>query len=122
VGETFAARLTAFDIDADGQLSGRRVWAALPQGAVPDGICLDAEGAVWAASPTSNEVVRVAEGGDVLERVATGRGAFACMLGAEDGRTLYICTADSSDPAATVESRTGRIEAVTVQVPHAGLP
>lgn len=122
VGETFAGRLSAYDVAADGSLSGRRVWAQLPQGVVPDGICLDADGAVWAASPTSNEVVRVAEGGEILERIATGRAAFACMLGGGDGRTLFVCTADGSDPVATVQSRTGRIEAVLVGSPHAGRP
>ena len=122
VGETFGARLTAFDIGADGSLSGRRVWAQLPTGAVPDGCCLDAEGAVWAASPTSNDVIRLAEGGEVLDRISTGRGAYACMLGGEDGRTLFVCTADTTDPEVTLTTRTGRIDAVEVAVPHAGRP
>ena len=122
VGETFAARLTAFDIGPDGSLSGRRVWAQLPAGAVPDGCCLDAEGAVWVASPTSNGVIRLAEGGGVLERIGTGRAAYACMLGGEDGRTLFVCTADSADPEVTATSRTASIEATEVAVPHAGRP
>ena len=122
VGETFGARMTAFDLAADGSLSGRRLWAQLPAGAVPDGCCLDADGAIWVASPTSNDVIRLAEGGEVLERIETGRAAYACMLGGDDGRTLFVCTADSADPEETAANRTARIEAVEVSVPHAGRP
>jgi len=121
VGETFAGRLTAWDIGADGTLSGRRVWAQL-EGAVPDGICLDAEGAIWSACPLSGRVLRVLEGGAVTDVVTVDRaGAFACMLGGADRRTLFVCTADDSDPAAT-ESARGAIETVRVEVPGAGLP
>lgn len=123
VGETFGRRLTAFDIGDDGSLSNKRVWAQLPAGAVPDGSCLDAEGAVWTASPTTREVIRIAEGGDVLARVSTGeRGAYACMLGGDDRRTLFVCTANTHDPTVTVGERAGRIEAVEVDVPGAGWP
>lgn len=122
VGESFGARLTAFDVDADGSLSRRRVWAQLDGGAVPDGICLDAEGAVWLASPTTNECVRVLEGGEVTDRVALDRGAFACALGGDDRRTLLICSALESDPSTSVALASGRIEAVRVDVPGAGLP
>jgi len=121
VGESFAARLTAFDIGSDGSLANRRVWAQL-EGAVPDGICLDAEGSIWVASPTSNEVLRVREGGEVTDRVATDRGAFACMLGGDDRRTLFICTSGSSDPVESAQQRSGRIESVRVAVAGAGLP
>jgi len=120
VGETFAARLTAFDVAEDGRLSKRRVWAQLDR-AVPDGICLDAEGAIWVASPISKGVLRVREGGDVLQRIAVDHQAYACMLGGADRRTLYICTAETHDPAKT-GSNTGRIEAIVVDVPGAGLP
>jgi sugar lactone lactonase YvrE len=120
VGESFAARLTAFDIAEDGSLSGRREWARLEK-AVPDGICLDAEGAIWVASPVSGAVIRVREGGEVLDRVEVEHEAFACMLGGPARTTLYICTAASSDPAET-DARTGRIETVEVDVPGAGLP
>lgn len=121
IAETFGARLTAFTVAADGSLSDRRVFAPV-DGAVPDGICLDEEGAVWLASPISNEVVRVREGGEVVERVSTGdRGAYACMLGADDRRTLFICTSTSATPD-DASPRRGRIEAVTVDVPGAGLP
>jgi sugar lactone lactonase YvrE len=122
VGETFAGRMTAFDIAADGSLSGRRVWASLPGRAVPDGCCLDAEGAVWVASPTTNEVIRLAEGGEVLERITADQGCFACMLGGEDRRTLFVLTCASSDPNAAGGARTGRIEAAEVETPGSGLP
>ncbi|MDZ7674309.1 MAG: SMP-30/gluconolactonase/LRE family protein [Acidimicrobiales bacterium] len=123
VGESFGACLTAFDIEADGSLSNRREWARV-KGAVPDGICLDAAGAVWMASPISHQVVRVAEGGEVLDEVRTNdeRQPFACMLGGDDGRTLFVCTAIESDPEACRRQRAGRIETATVDVAHAGLP
>ncbi len=121
VGESFAARLTAFDIQPDGSLANRRVWAKLEHG-TPDGICLDAENAVWYASPVSNECVRVAEGGRVLQRVPLDLQAFACMLGGADRRTLFICTALDSHPERCAAARSGRIETLTVDVPGAGLP
>jgi len=122
VGETFAGRMTAFDIAADGSLSNRRVWAALPQGAVPDGACLDAEGAVWVASPTTNDVIRMKEGGEVLDRVQADQGCFACMLGGADRKTLYVLTAGGADAEDTKRVRLGRIEQLRVDVPGAGLP
>jgi sugar lactone lactonase YvrE len=122
VGESFGARLTAFDVDPDtGRLSGRREWARLER-AVPDGICLDADGAIWVASPVSAAVLRVREGGRVLARVPVASQAFACMLGGADRRTLFVCTAETSDPVRCRATRTGRIEAVRVEVPGAGLP
>jgi sugar lactone lactonase YvrE len=120
VGESFGARLTAFDVAPDGTLSNRRIWAQLEK-AVPDGICLDAEGAIWVASPVSAEVLRVREGGEVSDRVSVQTQAFACMLGGPERRTLFICTAADSDPAST-DARSGRIESVEVEVPGAGLP
>lgn len=119
VGESFGARLTAFDVAADGSLSNRRVWAQL-DGAVPDGICLDSDGAIWVAGPTSNEVVRVREGGEVLARIPFDRGVFACMLG-DDG-FLYVCTAHESSPAEAAKQRSGRIERIAVDVSRAGYP
>ena len=120
VGESFGACLTAFDVAPDGSLGGRREWARLEK-AVPDGICLDAEGAIWVASPVSGEVLRVREGGEVAARIRVEHQAFACMLGGPERRTLFVCTAASSDPAQTHE-RKGRIEMVDVEVPGAGLP
>ena len=122
VGESFAGRLTAFDVAADGSLANRRVWAQLDGGAVPDGICLDAEGAIWVASPTTNETLRVCEGGEVTRRIKAERGVFACMLGGEDRRTLYLLTALGSDPEKCRAQRNGRIEAIHVDVPGGGLP
>jgi sugar lactone lactonase YvrE len=117
VGESTAARLTAFDIGADGSLSNRRVWASLKDiGATPDGICLDAEGAIWVACPASNRCVRVGEGGELLDEVATGRGTFACALGGRDGCTLFICTADAHEPDAARAAASGCIETTTVPV------
>jgi sugar lactone lactonase YvrE len=119
VGESGGQRLTAFDIADDGSLSNRRVWAQLAAG-TPDGICLDDAGTVWLASPFTNDVIRVREGGEVVETVPVERGAFACML--DDAGTLYIATAESSDPAESARLRTGRIEAVTVDARRAGSP
>jgi sugar lactone lactonase YvrE len=121
VGESFGACLTAFDVAPDGGLHNRRVWAKL-EGAVPDGICLDEEGAIWVASPVGvGGVLRVREGGEVTERIAVENDAFACMLGGPDRRTLFICTAPDSDPMKTTDCR-GRIEIVEVDVAGAGLP
>ncbi len=120
LGESFGARLTAFTIGDDGSLSDRRVWAQM-DGAAPDGICLDEEGAIWVASPVGNCVLRLAEGSEVLDRIDLDRGAFACMLGGPDRRRLFICTAKTSHPDKTHE-RTARIDFVDVKVPGAGLP
>jgi sugar lactone lactonase YvrE len=115
VGESTAARLTAFDIAPDGRLSNRRVWASLREiGATPDGICLDAANSIWVACPATDRCVRVAEGGELLDEVTTGRGTFACALGGPDGRTLFICTADTHEPAAARNALSGRIETVRV--------
>ena len=122
VGESYAGRLTAFDVAADGALSGRRVWAQLPQGTVPDGICLDAANGIWVASPTTRECVRVEQGGAITHRVAFDDGAFACMLGGADRRSLFILTSSSSDPDACRRNRDGRIQVVTAPFPGAGLP
>jgi len=121
VGESFGRRLTAFDIDADGSLKNRRVWAELGN-SPPDGICLDAENAIWVACPTMSEVIRVKQGGEVTERIKVETDAFACMLGGADGRTLFVATAPNSDPEKCRATRGGRIEITQVEVPRAGLP
>lgn len=121
VAETVARCLTAFDIAADGSLSSRREWAPLT--IFPDGICLDAEGAVWAAAPVTGECLRVREGGEVTDRISVeNKGVYACMLGGKDGRTLYLCTAKTTGPELVKGISTGWIETVRVEVPHAGLP
>ncbi|GIF66566.1 gluconolaconase [Asanoa ishikariensis] len=89
VAESYAGRLTAFDIAPDGGLSGRREFAAV-EGSAPDGICLDTDGAVWFADVPNRRCVRVAEGGAILETVDADRGCFSCALGGADGRTLFI--------------------------------
>jgi sugar lactone lactonase YvrE len=121
IAESMGGRLTAFDREADGTLRNRREWAALT-GIAPDGICLCADGTVWVANALGLECVRVAEGGEVLERVTTSMHCYACMLGDEDRCTLYMITAiDSHDTKARAE-RNGAIERVRTTVPGAGLP
>ncbi len=112
VAESHAARLTAFDIAADGSLSNRRVWAELPGGA-PDGICIDATGAVWYADVPNQHCRRLREGGEVLATISFPDGVFDCAL-TDDQQTLYAVTADYSNPAAMFSSRTGRLFAVAV--------
>jgi sugar lactone lactonase YvrE len=122
VGESFAARLTAFDIASDGALSHRRVWAQLPEGAVPDGSCLDAEAAIWTASPTTKEVLRIHEGGAVSERIPMAQQAIACMLGGDDGKTLFILTSEGTDPEECRAHRNARILTHRAPAARAGLP
>jgi sugar lactone lactonase YvrE len=120
VAETFGHQLTAFDIKPDGSLAGRRVWAALGE-ATADGLCLDAEGAVWVATCT-NQVIRVQQGGKVSQRIKVSTRAFSCMLGGPDRHTLFVTTAESFDPVETRAKRSGCIETIRVDVPGAGLP
>jgi sugar lactone lactonase YvrE len=122
IAETFAARLTAFDIADDGALSGRRVWAEVEKTS-PDGICLDAEGAIWMASPTSREVIRVREGGEVTNRIATPGQAVACMLGGADRRTLFVLSGKVKlTPEQSLEELSGMIYSMQVTVPGVGWP
>ena len=123
VAESFAARLTAFDIAADGSLSNRRIWADV----TGDGICVDADGAVWcsAVGPDRNVVLRVREGGEILERIDVDRPCYACMLGGEDGRTLFMVVQKWLGPdrmRELIEAKTGQILTARVGVPHAGWP
>ncbi len=121
VGETLAGVLTAFDIAVGGGLSGRRIWAAtFPR--VPDGICLDAEGAVWIANPIGPECVRIAEGGEVLDVIETGQNCYACMLGGDDGRTLFMLTAETAIAEEAAISPRGRLLVATVDAARAGRP
>lgn len=117
VAESHADRLTAWTI-TEGRLTDRRVWADLGPGSAPDGICADAEGAIWNASVPRQRCTRVAERGSVLETVEADRGCFACMLGGEDGRTLYI-VANHYDGSGASD---GIVLTQTVDVPHAGRP
>jgi sugar lactone lactonase YvrE len=123
VGESRGSRLTAFDIAADGALHNRRVWATLD--ATPDGICLDAEGAIWVANPRAVDTafLRVREGGEVTDRIAASEfRAIACMLGGADRKTLYLLEAISSHPSEIKGPGNGRVRAVQVEVPGAGWP
>lgn len=124
VAETFAARLTAFDIDADsGDLMNRRVWAQFSRDVYPDGICADVLGRVWTPSPATREILLVSEGGEIVERRSTGeRRAMACVLGGVDRRTLFLCTALSSDIARCAQAAGARIEALAVETPGGGRP
>jgi sugar lactone lactonase YvrE len=110
VAESYANKFTAFDIVEDGGLSNRRVWADLGDG-VPDGLCLDAEGAVWYADVPNKRCVRVREGGEVLQTIDLDRGCFACMLGGPDGKTLFLVAQEwrGMESAAAEEERTGQI-------------
>jgi sugar lactone lactonase YvrE len=137
VAETFAARLTAFDIQPDGSLTDRRVWAQVqpsPEPAdietmlsavsfAPDGCALDAEGHVWAANALGGTVCRVAPGGQIVEEVAApeGHGVFACGLGGEDGRTLIACAAPDFNEQARAAAREAVLLTTTVEVPRAAL-
>ncbi len=121
IGESYGSRLTAFAIRPDGSLTDRRVWAEL-QGAAPDGICLDAEGAIWMASPVSSEVLRVCAGGRVTHRIPVEIQPVACMLGGPDRQTLFILEAPIIRPEKGRARKSGRIETVRVEIPGAGLP
>jgi sugar lactone lactonase YvrE len=121
VAESFRQRLTAFDIEPYGDLTNRRVWAHIDGGA-PNGICLDAEGAVWFADVPNRRCMRVREGGEVLQTVDVDRGCFACMLGGPDGSTLFILAAIWGGPDAVGEQRSGQLLARPAPAPHAGRP
>ena len=123
VAETLGLRLTAFDVAADGTLGNRRVWADLsPHLVPPDGICLDAEGAVWVANALGPECVRVLEGGGITDRITFSQHAFACALGGVDGTTLFACTAPDSNAERRAAEPNARIEFATVAVPGVGSP
>lgn len=136
VAESTRNRLSFFDVDGS-SLGARRTWAAFGEPpettdvgemleqleVVPDGICLDAEGAVWVADTIHSRLIRVAEGGSILDELKTeGVGAFACMLGGDDGRTLFACVAPTFEEAEASAIHRARVLMTTVDVPHAGLP
>lgn len=122
VGQTFGSDYQAFDIDpSDGSLSNRRTWATI-EGTAPDGCALDADGAIWFADATGKKVVRVAEGGEVLQTLDVGQPTFACMLGGDDGKTLFILSSDGASPTDCAGTATGKIRTVVVDSPAAGRP
>jgi sugar lactone lactonase YvrE len=123
VAESYGKRLTAFDIADDGGLSNRRVWADLGDG-VPDGICLDADGAVWYADVPNKRCVRVREGGEVLQTIDLDRGCFACVLGGVDRSTLFMVATEWRGVEANMASgeRTGQVLMIDAPAPGAGWP
>ncbi len=137
VAETLAQRLTAFDVGPDGSLANRRTWAAFgdpPESddlvaglakavAAPDGLALDAEGAIWAADGLANRALRVREGGEIVQEVTCGGlGVYACALGGRDGRTLFLCAAPTFLERRARASHKASIHTYRVDVPHAGRP
>lgn len=123
VGETKGHRLTTFDVGADGLLTNRRVYAQLPEDVSPDGIALDAEGAVWLANPEGEfGALRVREGGEILERVELDTECYALMLGGPKRQQLFICASDSHDPAEIARTPSATLRLVDVAVPGAGTP
>ncbi|QBD79536.1 SMP-30/gluconolactonase/LRE family protein [Ktedonosporobacter rubrisoli] len=123
VAESYGNKLTAFDIEASGSLSHRRVWAETGNDH-PDGICLDAEGAIWYADVGNRRCVRIREGGEVLQTIELDRGGFACMLGGDDGKTLYIVATEWKDAEENMGEarRTGQVFTLRAPAPHAGWP
>lgn len=132
VGETFASRYTAFDIAPDGTLSNRRIWVQFDtlgftldqqDGRVlPDGCCLDAEGAIWLASPGIDQVLRVRPDGRITHRIKPSQAPYACMLGGPDRQTLFVLTAKTHHLPEVITARSGRVEIASVGVPGAGIP
>lgn len=123
VSETKAGKITAFSVADDGSLSDQRVWAQLPEGYGPDGLCLDADGAVWVGIPWKGEAIRVVEGGEILASFSSpGRWVTACALGGEDGRTLLLCMAVLGPGGHAAGDSTGYVEARRVDVPGVGCP
>ena len=117
--ETFGRCLSAFEIDENGDLGTKQNWAELPEGAVPDGICLDEAGGIWSASPTTNECIRQIKGGEVTHKIETEQGAFACMIGE---KKLYVLTSSSSIPSECLQNKDARIEVYDAPFDRAGLP
>jgi sugar lactone lactonase YvrE len=123
VAETMGHRLTAYDVQADGSLAHRRVYAQLPEEVSPDGIALDAEGAVWLANPEGKfGALRVSEGGEIVERVELDTECYAVMLGGPKRQQLFICGSDSHDPGEIARTPSATLRVVEVVVPGAGTP
>ena len=120
VAESYGQKLTAFEIAADGSLFGRRIWAEVDDH--PDGICLDADGAVWYGDVGNKRCVRVREGGEVLQVIDLDRGCFACVLGGPDRRTLFMTVNEWGGAENMIGNRKGQVLAVEVQMPGIGWP
>lgn len=150
VAETLGAKLTSFDIEDNGELVNRKLWARTSalyslliikflsslgfdlskvdfskyskNLHVPDGICLDEKNGIWIASPTTKAVVRIEKGGNITDTISTPKGAFACMLGGKDRKTLYVIISNSSDPEEAKASPEGEIHSIEVEIPGVGKP
>lgn len=137
VAETFGNRISAFDAGTDGSLHNRRAWAAFDDpvpsddiethvrraAVTPDGMCADIDGSIWVADGVHNRVLHVRPGGEVLEELSTGNlGVYACMLGGDDGRTLFLCAAPSFHEHERKGAREGVLLTTRVEVPHGALP
>jgi sugar lactone lactonase YvrE len=122
VADSYGKQLIGFDIGPDGDLSNRRLWAELGDG-VPDGICADAEDAIWYADVPNQRSVRVRAGGEVLQVVELDRGAFSCALGGEYGKTLFIVATQWGGFENVADlAGTGQVLALEVPVPGSGWP
>ena len=150
VAETLGAKLTSFDIEDNGELTNRKLWARTSplfslliikslsslgfdlskidfskyskNLHVPDGICLDEKNGIWIASPTTKAVVRIEKGGNITDKINTPKGAFACMLGGKERKTLYVIISNSSDPEEAQASPEGEIHSIEVEIPGVGKP
>ncbi len=150
IGETLGAKLTSFDIEDNGELTNRKLWARTSplfslliikflssmgfdlskvdfskyskNLHVPDGICLDEKNGIWIASPTTKAVVRIEKGGNITNTINTPKGAFACMLGGKERKTLYVIISNSSDPEEAQASPEGEIHSIEVEIPGVGKP
>jgi len=114
VAETFATRITAFDISTDGQLSNPHIWAEL-NGAYPDGLCLAPDGTLWVATPNINQVLQLREGGEILSRTITHGRPYACMFGGNNSQQLYITSSETDDPEQAKTQQSGRIEKILAE-------
>lgn len=119
VAESFGRTLNAYDIGNDGSLSNKRLWAKLPMGSAPDGICLDTEGGVWVAATSANACLRVIEGGEITHRVDVDRTAIACTLG---GQNLYVIASTTSVPEICRANRDSLVEVHPAPYPGTGSP
>ena len=121
VAETLGHRLTAFEIEDDGSLKNRRVWAQLQDEVKPEGVCLDRDGAVWVAG-AGPRALRVSMGGEIDQQITTKKPVFATMLGGPQRRHLFLCTSDSNDPVITRQVAGATIDIAEVETPGSGIP
>ena len=121
IAESYGRRLLSFDIERDGSLTGRHLFADLGE-RVPDGICLDVEGGIWVGDPANHSVFRVVDGGEITHHIDLELNCYACALGGEDRRTLYLVTAPTSGRGGAADRREGRIERIRVETPGTGSP